>query len=238
MRRRDRVVSLKISVIIPTLNEGKYIESTLFHIKQQKPFEIIVADSHSDDDTVKIAKKYGAKIVSCERKNAAVGRNAGAFKAKGDILLFVDADTILFPTVFETMIKDFETGIVGWTCRSCAFSPLWREQTVYNSFNNLLSFLNNRIRKPHSAGIIMAVRKDVFENIGGFDSELKTMEDHDLAKKAGKYGRFKFSNKTCVFTSTRRLHKWGGWKMLKIYSKSYLNYYRKKDYVKAYRPVR
>lgn len=229
----------KISVVIPALNEEKYIESTLFHIKKQKPFEIIVADSHSTDKTASIAKKYGAKVVTCERINAAAGRNAGAWQAKGDIILFVDADTILMDNVLEIIEKDFEKKhLVGWTCRMCAFSHLWREQTIYNSFSNVLNVLNNRLHKPHSPGIIMATRRDAFRKINGFNESLTTMEDHDCARRLGKIGKFKFSNKTAVFTSTRRIHSWGNWKMLKIYTKSYVNYFRKKPVVKNYKPIR
>ena len=57
----------KISVIIPALNEEKYIDTTLFHISRLKPFEIIVADANSKDKTVEIAKKYGCKIVGARQ---------------------------------------------------------------------------------------------------------------------------------------------------------------------------
>jgi glycosyltransferase involved in cell wall biosynthesis len=177
--------------------------------------------------------------VNCKRKNAAVGRNAGAKAAKGDVFVFMDADTIAFSNLLNEIQKDFEKGnVVGWTCKVFAFSPKFKEHLVYNFFNDLMKFLNNRLKKPHASGMAIAVRRDAFEKVNGFNEDLKTMEDHDMAKRLGKIGVFKFSDKTCVFTSTRRFSKWGGWKLLKVYSKAYYRYLTNRECVKSYSPIR
>lgn len=230
---------VRCSVIIPTLNEEKTIGDTIYHIKKQNPFELIVADSHSKDKTVKIATAFGVKVVSCKKKNAAVGRNAGAKIAKGDVLVFLDADTIAFSNLLYEIQKDFEKKtLVGWTCKVFAFSSDFKEHLVYNFFNDIMKFLINRVKKPHASGMILAIRRESFERLKGFNEDLKTMEDHDMAKRLGKIGKFKFSEKTCVFTSTRRISKWGGWKLLKLYSKAYFKYLTQKECVKSYSPVR
>lgn len=216
---------MRISVVIPTLNEGKYIETTLFHLKRTKPYEIIVADSHSTDGTTKIAKKYGARVVYAKKGAASFGRNAGGHAAKGDIILFIDADSIVFPNLLDEIKKDFRNKkIAGWTCTIYGFTPSWKEQIIYNMSNNLVDFLTNYVKKPHAPGIVIAVRRHIFEKIGGFDENLKVMEDHDFAMKVGKLGIFKFSKNTCVYTSTRRMDKWGGLGLIKKYSKIYLKY--------------
>src|SRR3989338_9106169 len=216
---------MKISVVIPTLNEGKYIETTLCHLKQLKPYEIIVADSHSTDNTVKVARKYGAKIVYAKKGAASYGRNAGGRAAKGDIILFLDADSIVFPNLFDVIRKDFKSkNVVGWTCTIYGFTPSWKEQIIYNMSNNLVDFLTTYAKKPHAPGIVIGVRKQIFEKVNGFDENLKVMEDHDFAMKVGKLGIFKFSKGTCVYTSTRRMEKWGGLGLIKKYSKIYLKY--------------
>ncbi len=223
----------RISVIIPTLNEGKYIDYTLFHVAKLRPYEIILGDSHSTDDTVKVAKKYGCRAVQCPRGAASIGRNAGGKAARGDILLFLDADTIVFPNILDVIKKDFRSRkTAGWTCSIYAFSPKWKEHLIYNGSNNLVEFLTKYAKKPHAPGIVMAVRKDVFDKVGGFDENLKVMEDHDFAMKAGKHGKFVFSKETCVYTSTRRMNKWGGWGLFKRYSKIYIKFFinRKKFY--------
>ncbi|MCX6815958.1 MAG: glycosyltransferase [Candidatus Aenigmarchaeota archaeon] len=217
---------MRISVVIPTLNEGKYIETTLFHLKQLKPYEIIVADSRSGDNTVKIAKKYGCRIVYAKRGAASFGRNAGGFVAKGDLILFLDADTIVFPNMLDVIKKDFKNKkLVGWTCSAYGFSPSWKEQIIYNMSNTLVNFLINYFKTPHAPGIAIAVRRKDFKRVNGFDENLKVMEDHDFAMRVGKFGKFKFSKETCVFTSTRRMDKWGGWNLIKRYSKVYVKFF-------------
>jgi glycosyltransferase involved in cell wall biosynthesis len=109
-----------VSIIIPTLNEEKYIESTLKALKNQDykgKYEMIVADGLSKDNTVKIAKKYVDKVVLVKEKGIAKGRNAGAKVAKGNILLFIDADTILLFNGLTELIEPFKRkNIVGVTC--------------------------------------------------------------------------------------------------------------------------
>ena len=93
-----------ISIIIPTLNEEKYIENTLKALKNQDyngKYEIIVADGMSKDRTVKIAQKYADKVIKVKKPGISAGRNAGAGIAKGGIFLFIDADTIVFPNLFN-----------------------------------------------------------------------------------------------------------------------------------------
>jgi len=221
---------MKISVVIPTLNEGKYIETALFHLKKQKPYEIIIADSKSKDNTRQIARSFGARIVDAG-KGCSAGRNSGGLATKGDIILFIDADSIVFPNLLHVVKRDFEKNkrLVGWTCKIYGFSPSWKEQLLYNASNNLVEFLTKYFKKPHAPGIVIGVRKDVFEKTGGFDENLKVMEDHDFAMRVGKYGDFKFSKDTCVFTSTRRMNKWGGWGLIKRYSKIYIKYFVNKE---------
>ena len=230
----------RISVVIPALNEEKYIGATLFHLAHQKPYEIIIADSFSTDRTVKIAKKFGCRIVNCKKGSASIGRNAGAKAARGDVLLFMDADTIAFSNLIEELKKDFRLKkTVGWTCPVYAFSPKWKEHLMYNAFNNLAEFLIKYAKKPHAAGIVVAARKSAYAKVGGFDENLKLMEDHDFAMKLGKTGNFTFSKKTCVFTSTRRIDKWGGWNLFKRYSKYYLSYFiNKKKFYSSNQKVR
>jgi glycosyltransferase involved in cell wall biosynthesis len=87
----------KISVIIPTLNEGDYIESALQSLAEQtyQGFELIVKDGLSADDTVEIAKGYADLVVSGKDVSIGDARNKGARRANGDVLAFLDADTSL-----------------------------------------------------------------------------------------------------------------------------------------------
>ena len=98
---------MRASIVIPTLNEEKAIGTTLRQIKDHLtafPYEIIVADSKSGDRTAEIARQY-ATVVETERgKTIAWNRNRGAAAAKGDFIVYVDADvTVPEPNAFFTI---------------------------------------------------------------------------------------------------------------------------------------
>ena len=97
----------RLSIIIPTLNEEKNLSLLLDSLEKQsfKDYEIIVADAGSKDKTKTIAKKYGAKIT--KGGLPAKGKNEGAKIAKGSLLLFLDADTILPKGFIEKFLKEF-----------------------------------------------------------------------------------------------------------------------------------
>jgi len=98
---------MKLSIIIPALNEENNLPGLLNSLKEQSfsDYEIIIADAGSKDGTAAIAKKYGCKIVPGGLP--AKGRNEGAKIAKGDILFFLDADTVLPDNFFEKAIAEF-----------------------------------------------------------------------------------------------------------------------------------
>ena len=99
----------RISVIVPTLNEEKYLRPTLQSLANQtyQDFELIVKDGVSGDNTVDIAKEYADLVIS--EKDVSIGdaRNQGAKRAKGDVLAFLDADTSLDKNALEIVAEDF-----------------------------------------------------------------------------------------------------------------------------------
>lgn len=98
---------MKYSVVIPTYNEEKYLGQCLASILKGSilPDEIIVADGLSSDKTVEIASHYGARIVVNQRRHAAGGRNTGIKTAKGDVIVFIDADC----TADKDWMKEIKT---------------------------------------------------------------------------------------------------------------------------------
>ena len=234
----------KISVIIPTLNEEKYIEKTLLSLKAQTikvPYEIIVVDSNSKDKTVEIARKYADKVIVTKRRGIAVGRNVGAKYARGEILVFVDADTVLLPNVLEKAyneIKNRDVSLVS--CPIVPMTPSLLLHLMYR-FYNQFSTSSIKFGRPQISGMFMVTKKSIFDAVSGFDEKLKILEDFDFSEKVSKFGKVKMITDTFVLTSPRRLEKWG-----KV--KSAINYvfwiyfpylFAKKDIGwKIYKPIR
>ena len=99
-----------ISIIIPTLNEEKFLPKLLDSLagQQDKDFEVIVVDGASGDKTVEVAQSYIKKvphltIIQAEKPGVSYQKNLGASRATGEWLLFVDADVILYPYSIERM---------------------------------------------------------------------------------------------------------------------------------------
>jgi len=207
-----------LSIIIPTLNEEKHLSLLLRSIKNQnfRDYEIIVADAGSKDKTVEIAKKYDCNII--KGGSPAQGKNNGAKAAKGDLLLFLDADVILPNDVFSNVLKEFKKRKLK--IATFFLLPSGKRKApkfLFTFFYNIPIFLLEKIL-PHAAVGIL-VDKKLFDKLGGFDEKITLAEDHDLARRAkrldrlGKYGILKSAK---LYVSDRRFKK-EGW--AKTYSK-------------------
>ncbi len=203
-----------ISIIIPALNEKEYLPLLLESIKKQsfKDYEIIVADAGSTDKTVEIAKDYGCRITTGGLP--AKGRNKGAEIAKGDLFLFIDADSEILSEYFlEKLIKEFREKNLG-----VASFPVYPDggeidKLVYFFYNLWVKLVQGFL--PHATSAIL-VKKEIHQKNGGFDEEIKVAEDHEYARKAKKYGRFGFIEIEPILTSSRRIKRDG---RIKIYLK-------------------
>lgn len=211
-----------LSIIIPTLNEEKYLPELLKSIKNQdfKDYEIIVADYNSKDKTREIAKKFGCRITKGGR--IAAGRNNGAKIAKGDILLFLDADTILPANFLSKTVNMFrKKGLDVATCFAVPDSK--------NPFDHIAFLVSNlfiwtiQFFNPHLGGFCLFVKKEIHNRINGFDETLFLGEEHNYVKRISKFGKFRVIN-SWFKLSVRRFEKEGRFKLiLKI---SYATLYR------------
>lgn len=215
----------KVSVIITTKKEEKYIEQCLKSLQNQtfKDFEIIVTDSNSRDKTVNIAKKYTKKII-VKKMNVAAGRNVGASAASGKILVFVDADTILMPDTLEKTLDAFKNSkVVGASCPALPLTADPKYLFFYMIYNRYAK-TSVRLKKGQIAGFFCAYRKDAFNKVGGFDEHIGVFEDFDLSRRISRLGQIKFTEDTMVLTSHRRLRGWGMNKFSQRAMKVWLNY--------------
>jgi len=218
-----------LSIIIPTLNEEKYLPLLLEQIKKQNfnDYEVIVADAGSVDKTVEIAKSYGCKIVPGGLP--AKGINEGAKIAQGDIFLFMDADNIFLPPEFlKNLLEEFEKRNL-----SVASFPIYPRGNGFDKFlYGLYNWWANSAQKFSAwATNSVLVKEEIFEWVGGFDEEIKIGEDHYFAKMAAKSGKFGFIKTKPIFTSSRRFERDGR-------LKTYLKYILAGIYMFFFGPVK
>ncbi len=198
----------KISIIIPALNEEKHLPKLLESIKKQtfKDFEIIVSDAGSKDNTKKIAKKYGAKIV--KGGQPAKGRNNGAKKAVGEFLFFLDADVVLPRSFLKKAHQEMEDRFLDLaTCEAYPISKHTIDKVLHNFANIFIKL--NQYGSPHAGGFCIIVTKRLFLRIHGFDESLKLAEDHDFVKRASRFRQLRVLDTTSIKISVRRLQKEG-----------------------------
>ena len=172
---------MKISVVIPTLNEESHIEKTLLSvIKQEGDYELYVVDGGSSDNTVAIARKYACVI------NSQLGRanqmNAGAKLCTGDILLFLHADTILPDNAFREIRKRVQDDTVVGGSFYIAFDA---DNFILRGVSFITRF-NFRLFHFGDQGIF--VRRNVFQKLHGY-KEMPIREDYEFYKRLGKQGK-------------------------------------------------
>lgn len=201
------------SFIVPTLNEEKYIGRCLKAIREQKTkisYEIIVSDGGSSDKTIEIAKKYADMVLVAPKRGIAFGRNYGAKFAKGKLLIFIDADTIVERDFLDKVSKSMENHPAGMPKLILISEEKKMEKRLkiltelYHSLNKALS----KINKMCLIGAATIVWKDVFERVGGFPEV--PSEDVAFSKKIRKIGKLKYIEEAKVYFSLRRFEK-GGW---------------------------
>jgi glycosyltransferase involved in cell wall biosynthesis len=202
-----------ISIVVPTLNEEKYLPRLLQSLRQQTctDFEVIVADAESGDATRTMAIEYGCRVVPGGR--IAQGRNAGARQARGEYLLFLDADVTVAPTFLEELMRQVRRRQLE--AASGFITPDSRKllDKLMVSTSNLWHF-TIQLCYPHASGFYILARKTLHEAIGGFDEELFLTEDHDYVIRAARRGKFRYLWKPRVRFSVRRFDKEGRLKLI------------------------
>ncbi|MCW6051542.1 TIGR04283 family arsenosugar biosynthesis glycosyltransferase [Microcoleus sp. A2-C5] len=195
-------LNLKISIIIPALNEAPTIASVICTAQNAKNVEIIVADGGSSDRTADIAQSLGVRVISTARGRAAQ-MNAGAASATGDILLFLHADTLLpcgYDSGARLALAKPET--VGGAYSLKIDAPQHCLRLVEIGVNWRSRFL----QMPYGDQAIFLTAA-TFDKIGGFP-DLPLMEDFEFVRRLKKQGRIEIVPQP-LFTSARRWQQLG-----------------------------
>ncbi len=189
----------------------------LQEIKKKYPdVEIIISDGGSKDKTLTIAHEFGCTIVKDEaiKGNIASGRNYGAVHSKGDVLLFINAD-IRFQnpaTFFDYTFNNFSSSIfAAMTCYVRTFPEESRlADEIFHTFYNAYFIFLNRIGIGMGRGECQVVKRNIFNEVGGYNTQLAAGEDFDLFRRIRNSGqKILFNRNFIVYESPRRYRKLG-----------------------------
>lgn len=202
---------MKYSIIVPTYNEEGAIRQCLESIRNQKydrsQFEIIVSDANSTDQTQSIVKSLCDTIVSTKQRGIALGRNLGAARAKGEFIIFVDADATLQSEYLNSCERSFrDPTVVAVTGIARPADGTIFPRSVY-AMTYLLARFFNMFGLSLFPGICVAYRADTFRKLKGFREDFGIVEDLDLSRRASKLGKCVVQKQAIAYVSTRRLER-------------------------------
>lgn len=202
-----------ISVIIPCYNEEKYLGNCLRSLSQQttnQPFEIIVVDNTSTDDTTQIAQQFSAAlplhVITEREKGRGAARDTGCRAAMGEIILTTDADGVVPGNWIDIMIAGFEDpAVVGVTGTCYIADQSWVANTVFNIIQPSITLIHRMVFGSFWVlGSNGGFRKSTYEKMGGYNRELNSQEDTQFSLQLQRYGKIKYIRNSRVQTSGRR----------------------------------
>ncbi len=217
------------SIIIPTLNEEKFIGGLLDDLAAQTftDFEVIHVDGNSEDKTCKIVETFQSKLkvqtIKTEKRNLSYQRNLGASHAQGDYLFFIDADTRIDEDDFLNCIKTASvSGHLMYMPRVKVINDDPALQTVFAFYNQAVK-TSLIFSVPIPAGGLAIFERHFFNHIGGYtinkNHDMKKLfaEDQDILKRAKKAGvTGKYIDHSSYIFSLRRFER-EGW--LRVFPK-------------------
>lgn len=197
---------MNLSVIIPAVNEEDLITASISSALADAPLEVLVVDGGSVDRTQAIAKTLGAVVFQSPKPGRAIQMNLGARQAKGDVLLFLHADTIL-PQNYSKSIEQAITSGNNWGF----FRFSLNIQSLRFRMLEMCVLLRSWFLGLSYGDQAMFVTKEFFEYIGGFN-EKAALEDLDFLLRARRIYR-PYLLREQVITSARRWNQHGFWKV-------------------------
>lgn len=203
------------SVIIPARNEEKTLPRSVAAIRSSAELagarvEIVVVVNRCSDNTEKIAQELGCTVVHAEEKNLAMIRNRGARACTGEILITVDADSLVSSNMFTIILEKLSsTSCIGGGV--LILPDRWSLGILATGLLILPLVLWYQV----SCGLFFVRRQDFFA-IGGFNEEMSSVEDIDFARRLKAYGKRSgryYANlfRACIVTSARKFDHFGDW---------------------------
>jgi rSAM/selenodomain-associated transferase 2 len=200
MQRRP---GMPLSVVVPMLNEERAIVAALTAVRAGAPAaEIIVVDGGSNDRSIELARPLCEALIEAPRGRARQ-MNAGAAAAHGDAIAFVHADTMVPPT----FARDIEAALANPAVAGGRFDLALDDPALACRLLGTLISLRSRIMRSATGDQAIFVRREIFEQIGGF-ADLELCEDVDFARRL-KHSGGVACLRSKVITSARRWRKDG-----------------------------
>jgi glycosyltransferase involved in cell wall biosynthesis len=202
-----------ISFIIPAYNEEALLGRTLTALREAtsglgEPTEMLVVDDDSADRTPTVAREHDARVVSVRHRQIAATRNAGARAARGEVLVFVDADTVVGREVVRALVDAIRAGAVGGGCAFRFDGPLpWHGRILAGVVVPLYR------RLGLASGCFLFCRREAFAAAGGWNEKLFAAEELAMSRALARCGRFVVLD-AGVTTSGRKLRAYSGRELL------------------------
>jgi glycosyltransferase involved in cell wall biosynthesis len=204
-----------ISFIIPAYNEERLVPATIASIQAAAKgihYEIIVVNDDSSDQTASVAEAAGARVINVAHRQIAATRNSGARNAKGEIFIFIDADTLINEAILSKALDAINSGAVGGGSAVQFDEPV----PTYAKVLLPICLCIFKIGKFAAGCFIFCTRK-AFEGAGGFNETMFGAEEIAMSRALKCQGRFVILNDS-VLTSGRKMRLHSGWKILKVFS--------------------
>ena len=183
-----RMSAALVSVVVPVFNKLPFIrastDSILAAAEAHGGVEVVMVDHHSTDGSYEALQAYGARpclrLLRHEGGTISTLRNVGARTALGAYLSFIDSDVVVPPDYFERLVRVFEdTGAAAVGCEyDIPASPHWTERVWYD-----LHVIREDGYRHYLNGGNLAVRRAVFDEVGGFAEEMAVGEDTEICKR-------------------------------------------------------
>lgn len=208
-----------LSVIVPVHNDGRNLERCIHALRQNRfdRFEVVVLDDASTDDTPEVAEQLGARVIRLDRNvGPAAARNRGAREARGEFLLFIDADVCVGDETLRRVVETFEQhpevdAVFG------SYDDQPDHRGLYSQYRNLVHHFTHQTSRPEATTFWSgcgAIRRDVFIEHGGFNASYARpcIEDIEMGARLTDAGKRIRLDRGIQVTHLKR---WTLWKMIK-----------------------
>ena len=183
---------------------------------QRYNLELVVSDGGSKDRTLEIGRRYAHTVVENldhVKQTISLGRNEGAKHATGKILVFLNADTLVKDVeyFFHRITEEIDAANLAAITCSVEIYPHERKTVdkYYHGFYNWFFYMMNKVGMGMGRGECHIMKREVFEQVNGYEAKIAAGEDYDMFRRLEKIGRIKFLKDVVVYESPRRYRRYG-----------------------------